>query len=54
MKTKLIKEADHLAKMQEPALLTLVLSNLKGVVLFPERIEAAKEYLRQRNKKATV
>lgn len=53
MKTKDIK-AVKLVKVPEAALLALVLSNLKGVVLFPEKIEAAKKYLKQMNKKKAV
>lgn len=53
MKTKEIK-TDKLVKVSESALLTLVLSNLKGVILFPEKIEAAKKYLKHINKKAAI
>lgn len=53
MKTKDIK-ADNLVKVPEAALLNLVLSNLKGVVLFPENIEAAKQLLKRINKKEAI
>jgi len=53
MKTKDIK-TDNLVKVPESALLALVLSQLKGVVLFPEKIEAAKKYLKHINKKAAI
>lgn len=53
MKTKNIK-TEKLVKMPESAVMALVLSQLKGVVLFPEKIEAAKRYLKHINKKAAV
>lgn len=53
MKTKNIK-TDNLVQVPESALVTLVIAQLKGVVLFPEKIEAAKKYLRHINKKTAV
>lgn len=50
MKTKDIKEV-KLVEVPEATLLALVLSNLKDVVLFPEKIESAKKYLKHLNKK---
>lgn len=51
MKTKNLK-TDNLVQVPESTLLALILSQLKGVVLFPEKVESAKKYLIHINKKA--
>lgn len=43
MKTKVEKE--KLVKVPESSLLSLVADKLKDKVLFPEKVESAKEYL---------
>ena len=53
MKTKNLK-TDKLVQVPESALMTLVIAQLKGRILFPEKIEAAKKYLKHINKKTTV
>ena len=46
MKTKEIS-AEKLVKVPQKGLLTLVAANLKNKVLFPEKLEEAKQYLKK-------
>lgn len=48
------KKSDNLVQVPESALVSLVVAQLKGKILFSEKIEAAKKYLKHINKKATV
>jgi len=50
MKTKSINE-DKLIRIPESTVAALVLSQIKGKILFPEKLEAAKKQLRRINKK---
>ena len=53
MKTKNI-ENDKLVQIPESTLMALVISQLKGKILFPEKVEAAKKYLKHLQKLTTV
>ncbi|SDZ95465.1 hypothetical protein [Pedobacter hartonius] len=53
MKTKNIKK-DDLIQVPESTLMALVLSQIRGIVLFPEKIEAAKRQLKRINNKMAV
>jgi hypothetical protein len=46
MKTK-EKNAEKFVKVSESGLLSLVADKLKGRILFPEKVEDAKQYLKQ-------
>ena len=46
MKTK-EKNTEKLVRVSESGLLSLVASKLKGRILFPEKVEDAKQYLKQ-------
>jgi len=50
MNTKDIKK-DDMVEVQASTLMSLVLSQIRGKVLFPEKIKAAKKELRLINKK---
>ena len=50
MKTKQIK-TDKLVQVPESTLAALVLSQIRGKILFPEKLEAAKKQLKRINKK---
>jgi hypothetical protein len=41
------KNKERMVKVPESTLIDLVASKLKGVVLFPEKFENAKEYLKK-------
>lgn len=43
-----------MVQVPESALVALVLSKLKGKILFPEKIEAAKKYLKHINKGTAI
>lgn len=53
MKTNSIK-TENPVQLPESELVALVLSQLKGKILFPEQLAAAKKYLRQVNKKSAA
>jgi hypothetical protein len=53
METKNIK-TDELVDTPESAAIALILSQVEGVVLFPEQIENAKKYLKQINEEAAI
>ena len=50
MKTKTLNK-DRLVQVPESTLAALILSQIRGVVLFPEKLEAAKKQLKRINKK---
>jgi len=53
MRTKNLKP-DNMVQIPESTLVALVVSQLKGKILFTEKVEAAKKYLEHLNKITTV